>query len=442
MLFRSMLRFLFLVLLAIDAGATQAAIPDDSGAITVREAAAEALRANAELRAVYEAIEVARARLVQAGLWPNPELKLSGAGDFAFRNEGEHSVGAEVAQRFPIAGRLGRARDVARVDVAAALAEARDFERTLIGDVQRVAFRILALDRAIATWHGVIGPARELMHASRRRFEAAEASEVDVNLLAVQLAGFEQERHLLELERGVDAIRLNQLLQREVDAPVILAGSLEDAVLDATALGQIGAGATERRPDLAAARLLGDRARAEAGLARAEAWEDWSFGVGVDAEKQVFANQPSIDPIGTKRDEFLRFGLSVPLPLWNRNQGRVAEALAEERRGAARLAALERGIAAEIAAARSRVVEVSSIERHYREAALPLSRRNVALLDRGYRQGLAPISALVQAEQQLADAALRHARLVGDVRQAEIDLETAAAASPLLGRLPTKEAKP
>ena len=442
MVFRSTLRFLCFVLLATDVGATQAVEPAHSNAISVREAAAESLRANADLRAAWAAIDVARARLVQAGLWPNPELRLSGAGDFAFRDEGEHSAGAEVAQRFPIAGRLGRARDVARVDVAAALAEARDFERTLIGDVQRVAFRILALDRAIATWDAVIAPARELAQASRRRFEAAEASEVDVNLLAVQLAGFEQEKHLLELERGVEAIRLNQLLQREVDAPVLVSGSLDDARFDPTALAQIGAGAAERRPDRAAALLRGDRARAEARLARAEVWEDWSFGVGVDSEKQVFANQPAIDPIGAKRDEFLRFGLSVPLPLWNRNQGRVAEALADERRGAARLAALERAIAAEVAAARARVIEVSRIERHYREAALPLSRRNVALLDRGYRQGLAPISALVQAEQQLADAALRHARLLGELRQAEVDFETAAAASPLLAPAPTQGVNP
>ncbi len=442
MVFRSTLWFLCFALFATKVGAAQAAAPDDSHAITASEAAAEALRANADLRAAHAAIDVARARLVQAGLWPNPELVLSGAGDFAFRDEGEQRIGVNVAQRFPIAGRLARARDVARVDVAAALAEARDFERTLIGDVQRVALRILSLDHAIATWGAILAPARELTHASRARFEAAEASEADVNLLAVQLAGFEQEKHLLELERGVEAIRLNHLLQREVDTPVILSGSIEDPLVDATAVRQIAAGATERRPDLSAVRLLGDRARAELRLARAEVWEDWSFGVGVDSEKQVFANQPSIDPIGTKRDEFLRFDLSVPLPLWNRNQGRVGAALAEERRATARLAALENAVAAEVAADSARVVEVSRIERHYRESALPLSRRNVVLLDRGYREGLAPITALVQAEQQLADAALRHARLLGELRQAEVDLETAAAASPLLAPAPTRGANP
>jgi cobalt-zinc-cadmium efflux system outer membrane protein len=433
---------LFAVWLGTSVARAQAADPPEPAAMTVREVAVQALADNPDLRAANEAIEVARGRLLQAGLWPNPELTLSGASDFAFQNEGEHQLAGEVAQRFPIAGRLGRARDVARVDVAAAIAEARDFERTLIGDVQRTALRILALDRAIAAWDDVIGPARELTRVSQRRLEAAEASEVDLNLLAVQVAGFEQEQQQLEVERRGEQIRLNQLLQREISAPVVLSGSLEDGFLDAESLGVIGDGASERRPDLISARLLVDRARAEARLARADAWEDWSFGVGIDAEKQVFADEPAIDPIGTKRDEFLRFGLSVPLPLWNRNQGNVAAAIAEERRAASSVAALEQVVAAEIAAARARVLDFAQLERSYRETALPRARRNVDLLDRGYRQGLSPISALVQAEQQLADAMLRHARLLGEVRQAEIDLETAAAASPLLARTPSQEAKP
>jgi cobalt-zinc-cadmium efflux system outer membrane protein len=262
------------------------------------------------------------------------------------------------------------------------------------------------------------------MRMSQRRFEAAEASEVDLNLLAVEASGFEQEKQLLELERQAEAIRLNQLLQRGVDVPVVLAGSLEDALIDEGGVEQIADGAAERRPDLVAMRHLIERARAEAKLAHAEAWEDWSFGIGVDADKQVFANEPSIDPIGTKRDEFLTFGLSIPLPLWNRNQGRVAEAVAEERRAVARIAALESSVEAEIATARARVVQLAKLERRQRESAL------------------APISTLVQAQQQLANTALRRVRLLAELRQAEIDLETAAAASPLLRGAHTEEAKP
>ena len=57
--------------------------------LTASSAAAEALRANPDLAAAYAAIDAARGRLLQAGLWPNPALALTSRSDFAFRNEGE-----------------------------------------------------------------------------------------------------------------------------------------------------------------------------------------------------------------------------------------------------------------------------------------------------------------------------------------------------------------
>jgi multidrug efflux pump subunit AcrA (membrane-fusion protein) len=158
--------------LLLEAGAASAGPPEGGAAereLSPRAAAEEALRANPELRAAREAIEVARGRLVQAGLWPNPEVALAGASDFAFANEGEANANVALEQRFPIAGRLARARDVARAQVELALAEARDFERTLIGDVERAAVSILALDRAIESRDAVIEAGAVFVSEAARR---------------------------------------------------------------------------------------------------------------------------------------------------------------------------------------------------------------------------------------------------------------------------------
>jgi len=400
--------------------------------LTASAAAAEALRANPDLAAAYAAIDAARGRLLQAGLWPNPELAVSGRSDAAFQNEGERALGVDLAQRFPIAGRLARARDLARVDVAVALAEARNFERALVGDVQRTVYGIAALDEAIVSRESVIRTAAQLARAAARRREAAEVSDADVNLLELELARFEQEKRRLELERATEAVRLNQLLYRPVDSTVEVSARLDESAFDASQAAEGLAAAAARRPDLEGLRLESDRARAEARLARAESWEDWTIGAGYESDRQVFKNEPRVDPIGVKQDDFLGLAINVPLPLWNRNQGRTAEARANERRARARLAALERAVEAELESARRRATELSRVAREYRDSLLPRARQNVELLERGYRQGLAGITALVQAEQQLADTALRRAQTLGELRQAEIDLETAAAASPLL----------
>jgi cobalt-zinc-cadmium efflux system outer membrane protein len=397
--------------------------------VTPRLAAEEALRANPDLRAARAAIDAARGRLVQAGLWPNPELGVAGASDVVFADEGEWSIEVGFAQRFPIAGRLARAREVARLDVEQALAEARDFERTLVAQVESSATALLAVERAIATRDLLIEAARELVRVSSQRFRAAEVSEADLNLLEVDLSRFEQERRLLELERQTETIRLNRLLYRAPEAPVAISGDVEAAAFAPDPAAELTAAALERRPDLRRLRLEVEGARAEARLARAEAWEDWSLEGRYERDRGVIddAGLELLDP-----DSLLGLSLRVPLPVWNRNQGRVAEALAAERRAAARLAALERAVEAEVATGLVRVAELARVGREYREDLVPRSERNVALLGRAYRQGLAAISALVQAQQQLADTSLRYVQTLGELRRAEIELEAAAAASPLL----------
>jgi len=102
-----------------------------------------------------------------------------------------------------------------------------------------------------------------------------------------------------------------------------------------------------------------------------------------------------------------------------------------------------RAAEAEAETARRRIEELSRVAREYDESLLPLARGSVALLTRGYRQGLVPITTLVQAEQQLADTVLRRAETLGELRQAEVDLETASAASPLLAApAPDQETRP
>lgn len=408
--------------------------PSESG-LTATSAAAEALRANPELAAASAAIEAARGRLIQAGLWSNPSLRLAGRTDVVFQNEGERNLSIDLEQRFPIAGRLARAQDVARVDVALALAESREFERTLIGDVQRTVYGIAALDEAIASRESVIATASQLVRAATRRRQAAEVSDADVNLLEIELARFEQEKRRLELDRQIEVVRLNRLLYRAVDAPVSVSANLGVRAFDSSR----SIDALAQRPDLVRTRLEIDRARAEASLARAESWEDWAVGVGYEKDRQVFRNEPTVDPIGVKQDEFVGLSLNVPLPLWNRNQGRVVTARAEERRAQARLAAAERAAQAEVETARRRIEELARVVREYDESILPRSQQSVALLERGYRQGLVAITTLVQAEQQLADTVLRRAETLGELRQAEIDLETASAASSLLGPPPQNE---
>ena len=121
------------VLLLNGLGLSAAPLP--ASKLTVSSAVSLALQNNRDLIAARFAVAQAEGRLKQAGLWPNPEWETRYASDTAFANEGEYDFATGFKQRFPITGRLTKAKAVARVDVAQAMAEVRNQERLLAGEV-------------------------------------------------------------------------------------------------------------------------------------------------------------------------------------------------------------------------------------------------------------------------------------------------------------------
>lgn len=130
-------------------------------------------------------------------------------------------------------------------------------------------------------------------------------------------------------------------------------------------------------------------------------------------------------PIGTKADNFFGISLSVPLPLWNKNQGRVSEAQATQRRAEAELSALELRIAAEAQTAENQMHRLLGILRLYRDESLKLAEANIALLQKGYADGLVSITAVIQAQQQLTELRQSSLEVLGEFIRAKTEWETA-----------------
>ncbi len=133
----------------------------------------------------------------------------------------------------------------------------------------------------------------------------------------------------------------------------------------------------------------------------------------------------------------LALGVNIPFPLWNRQRGRIAAAEAELRRSRRSRDALVRRIEEEIRAAEARVRTLRSSVDAYAEEILPEATRSQELFERGYRQGLVGIAELLQAQRQYNESRAFYLELLGDLRQAAIELEAARATSPHLNYLPT-----
>lgn len=395
-------------------------------ALNLDQLIAAAERENKDLRAARLAIDAARARLVQAGALPNPRINLGAGSDVAFRNEGAYSASAGVSQDFPIAGRLARQKDVARVDIDLAQAEILDAQRKLAGEIAANVYRILIVDRQMQVRDALSAVDERLAKVTTSRFKAAEVSELDVNTIALDLQRLAQERLLLQAQRRILLQSLNQLIGRPVSAPLEVAESLP-AVDTLPPLDADLSAAIAHRPDQRRASLQIDRAQAELKLANAKRWEDWSVGLGVQQGRQSILGAP-----GQPADRAMTLNVTIPLSLKSRTQGLISEAAVGVRKSRAQSDALTQQIGSEVAAAHAEAMTLQTLYKNYESTLLPVAARNVVLAQQGYERGLIPLLEVIQAQRQEAELRTNALNTLDLYLQAYARLRTAVGDFPLL----------
>jgi outer membrane protein, heavy metal efflux system len=395
--------------------------------LTPEGAVERALADNRELAAARVRVEEAKARLRQAGLWPNPELEVGGRFDTAFANEGEYGFAAGINQPFSVSGRLSAQKGVAQVDIARTLAEVAELERRVVGEVRRAFTEVFAVDEQVKLQQFLIGLNEELLTATKSALERGQVSEKDVNAIQIALQQARQRQRILETQRRSRLLELNKLTGQTAQQGFVTAGALEFRALADFSEFTLEK-ALARRPDFAIAQDDVGRAKAEQRLTKAERFEDWRIGASYEREKSVVDGAPP-QTVG----QFVGLKLTIPLPIFDRKQGRIQETVALEDRAQKTIEALKLQIGQELADAQQRVQGFAPLLESYSPEILKRAEDNVRLVEKGYRQGQASIVEVVQSRQQFAELKASYFDTLRDYQLALIDLEIAA------GIFPTKE---
>jgi len=413
---------LLLVMLPLAATAEEGTSPS----LTLPQLIATAQRDNRDLRAARYAVDIARARLVQAGALPNPRITVDAVDDFAFRSEGGHSASIGISQDFPVAGRISRQKKVAQFDVDLAQTEILDGERRLAGEVAAAAYRLLVAGRQIQSRDSLMAVDERLAKATRTRFKAAEVSELDVNTIALDIRRLAQERALLLSQRKVLLQSLNRLLGRPADFALSVIEPLP-AIHAPPPLDVALARAAGRRPDLLAAQLQIDRAHADIALAKAQRWEDWSVAVGVQQDRQSITGVPP-----QSVDRALRLNFTIPLPLKRNSRGQIAAAEAAAYQAEARMESLRLAVASDVTVAHEELATLQVVLKAYDTDVLGLSERNVNVAEKGYVQGLVSLAEVVQTQRQHGELKSAALATLDQYLQALVRLRRAIGDYPLL----------
>lgn len=349
-------------------------------------AAVFAVRHNRDLAAARFFIAEAEARLVQAGLWKNPEFNAKS--EFATTGQADWIVMGGIMQKFPVAGRLRKAKAVARVDVAMAIEELRDRERMLAGQVLGKGRALLVQDRKLAVNEQNRELLARILRETTTLASTGKAGVSDARVIELEQTTLDLAREGLLVERRAMVAGLNGLLGRSPNAELSIAGDLPH-VPSMEKLKAAALAATSRRPDRQLALLQADKSSAEEKLAHAEKWEDLSFGFDMGRQREF-----------SMEDTMAGLQMSVPLPLWNRNQGRVAETQSAQQRAQASVAARDLAIDTEVKEAQARLTGLAAILEKTRGPAMELARQNTELLEQTYAGGTTPFLTIFESRRQ------------------------------------------
>jgi outer membrane protein, heavy metal efflux system len=364
----------------------EAAIDDRLRAPLTAAAAVEiALLNNRRLQATYQALAVAQADLVQAGLLENPVLVGSSlqpgeGGGRALLNVGIVQNLLSILTR-PSKKALSEAQlEKAELEVGHAVLQ-------LVSEVEAAYYEAVAA-RQVVAMHRLISDAADASSEMAQRLSEAG------NLSALDEA---HERGVLETSRVnlarsetrlVDAReRLTSLLglwgeRVEFELPE----ALPELPVEAEALDGLEALAVQHRLDLAAAGREVEILAAALGVSRNWRWMVVAQ-IGLDSERELdgaWLHGPS---------------LALELPIFDRRQAQLARLEAELRRSEQNLAAMAVEIRSDVRRQRDRLAMTRRLVEHYRDAIIPLREQIVTLTQERYDFMLTGVFELLMAKR-------------------------------------------
>jgi outer membrane protein, heavy metal efflux system len=400
---------LFCLMMAAPVGAAHA--QDAPPRLTMDDVVALAVRENRTLRAKQFEHQATRAGEITAGLRPNPTASYSAEQLGASRSSDaipQHTV--TVGQPIELAGKRGRRLDSARAAVRVSEWELADVRRQVIAQVKKAFTDVLVAQATLALAQENLRALDEVERIQRFRAERGDISELELTRIQVQRFAFE--RDAADARQAIEAAKI---VLRTLAAPDTLPPAFE-------VVGDIGF--QERpfnreelyrltmanRPDVRAAEAARVKARADVDLARANAWAD----VTPQFEYQRIGNANTVGA-----------GVSMPIRIFDRNQGEIARTRAE----VSRTDALQQATAIQALAEVDTALTAVTVSRDkvvlLRDTYLPKAQRVRETVEFAYRRGGVSLLDYLDAQRTYRETALEHIRTVGAYWNAVYQLEAA-----------------
>lgn len=407
-------------LLLLLASHVHAASPN--GSLSLSEALALSLRQNPELKSYDWDIRAAEARMIQAGLKPNPQLNITaenlpGSGPYKDGDLMENTL--QLSQLVELGGKL-QAR-VNEAEAGRSVAEwAYQVRRVeVLRNTSQAFVEVLAAQRQVQLSEETATLAEKVTPMTQKRVDAGKANAVEVMRSNVSVASAKIE--LEQAKRSLATARINLAAQwgsQTADFESV-SGNLES--IKAVPTFSTLVKKIQSNPEIA--RWTTEREKRQAAL-----------------EKQKTLAKPDITVFGGPRavgkadDITFTLGVSIPLPFKNKNQGAIAEAEAEVAKTDSERKTSEINVFTKLSAAYQVLTSATKEAALLHKDVLPAAQQAEEAITQGYEAGRFTQLEILDARRTLIQARNQHLRALTDYHRALADIESLTASPITLPR--------
>ena len=372
--------------------------------LTLSFAIALALQHNLNLRVAVRDVEITEGGLNQAGLRPNPELSLLSEGV----QKNNRTTTIAINQALELGGKrpariaaAERERDVARADLALRRTEVRAL-------VVAAFFEALTAQQRLQLAEASQELAQSVTDAAARRVLAGKVSPLEETRAKVAQAGVS-----IELRQAASAVALAQQRLAAIwgsRAPqwsrlVVPAEALEMNYDLPQLLSRLNTA-----PQMMRSRLEIARQQSQVDVELSRRILDLTVSVGSKRDEQAGRSQAII-------------GLSLPLPLFNRNQGNVLSALRKTDKARDELAAVEQRLASELTQAWLRHQTTRDELNILRSTILPGAQSAFDAASQGFALGKFNFLDVLDAQRTLFQSKSHYLSALAESHRASVDIE-------------------
>lgn len=305
--------------------------------MTLDDAVRRAVEKNVEVELAVAAIEEANSELRAARVFlpANPEIEVSRARRTDGAGGESADFSAALSQEVEIAFQRGSRVNSARARLAQAEALLVDRRRRVASDVRGAFLLALAGREKVRFAEQVEGLGKSLSDAAKQREEAGSGTALETNLAKIEWGDAKRFRITAQRELAERIADLGRLLSMRPSEMGEITGELLPPPRRALDLDALRSRARERSASLRAGARATEAARAGLTLARRETVSNLTVRGGWESEADG-------------AEEIAGVGISLPIPLFRRNQAGIGSAKAEMRRADAHRLFTEASVEQEI----------------------------------------------------------------------------------------------